>query len=299
MDIDDVFPPPQRLTPERQERIRSVLLDEISPAAPGRPRRTNRRSRVLAAGVSAAAVAVAVTLAVTVPPEVRGGTPPARHPAAQQTGSQILLAAATSVAHQNPGIYWHIVINQGEPGIPGGATDTDDQWIAHDGNFWSSPPCKQGLTGKVVMHIPQGQSFGLGKASWTYDLVQHWPTNPAALKARIDTYTSSKSLRLQALTALELIVPAPPGVRAAAYRAIAMFPGVQNRGTVKGGHAVYIPARDGGPFLLVIDAATGLIHSEENPEATGEFTETVVLAQWANQLPTVLPPNKYYCSPGH
>jgi predicted regulator of Ras-like GTPase activity (Roadblock/LC7/MglB family) len=58
MDIDDVFPPPQRLTPERQERIRSVLLDEISPAvAPGRPRHTHRHWRVPAA---AAAVALAV-----------------------------------------------------------------------------------------------------------------------------------------------------------------------------------------------------------------------------------------------
>jgi hypothetical protein len=299
MGIENVFPQPQRLAPERQERIRSVLLDEMSAAvAPGRPWHTSRRWRVTAAGAAAAAAvtAAAVTAAVVVP---------AGHPAAAPpTGSQILLAAATSVAHQQPGTYWHFLIDWTTANIPGGnGSDAVDQWIARDGNFWTSPPCKAGLSGKVVMNKGGGQAlaFGLGKPrkptpSWTYDLVQHWPASAASLKARIATYATDKSEVLSALIALELIVPAPPGVRAAAYRAIATFPGVQNRGAVKGGHAVFIPARDGGPLLLVIDPATGLIHSQNWPEGPGQMSWTVLIARWTNHLPTVLPPSKYYCS---
>ena len=75
-------------------------------------------------------------------------------------------------------------------------------------------------------------------------------------------------------------------------------PGVQNRGAVKGGRAVFIPARDGGPLLLVLDPATGLIRNETWPEATGQGSWNVLLAQWTNQLPKVVPLNKYYCSGG-
>ncbi len=310
MDTGNVFPPPQRLTPERQDRILSVLLDEMStPPAP--VRRTSRRWQLRAAAVAAAAAATAaaVTLAVTIPSGRPGARPSAHHPAAAPpTGRQILLAAATSVAHQQPGRYWHIVISEAETNIPanvpGSANDTDNQWIARDGIFWSSPPCKAGLGGKIVMRYGGGVSFGIGNPrktipSWTYNLVQHWPTSPTALKARIASYSTNKTLELQALIALELVVPAPPGVRAAAYRAIATFPGVQDRGAVKGAHAVFIPTQDGGPLLLVLDPATGLIHTEKWLEATGpEGSWNVLLAQWTNHLPTVVPPNKYYCSGG-
>lgn len=305
MDIDDVFPPPQRLSPQRQERIRSVLLGEVSaPTAAGRPRRTSRRWRQWVPGgvaVAAAAAAAAVTLAVTVPSGHPGRQSPAQHPApARPTGSQILLAAAIGAARQQPARYWHFLISETQANIPGGVNDVDDQWVARDGNDWTSPPCKAGLSGTVVM--PNGGfSFGLGNPRkiippWTYDLVQHWPVTAAALKARIATYATDKSEELQALTALELVVPAPPGVRAAAYRAIATFPGVQDRGAVQGGHAVFIPAEDGGPLLLVLDPATGLIRSQTWSEAGGQMSWTILLAQWTNELPRVMPLNKYYCS---
>jgi hypothetical protein len=305
MDIDNPFPPPQRLTPEQQQRIGSVLLDEISAAiAPGRPRHTKRRWMIPAAGTvtAVAAAAAAGPFAVTVPADHPGGRPPARHLATSRpTGRQILLAAAISVARQQPGKYWHMLINENQVNIPGGGVnDVDDQWVAHDGSSWTSPPCKAGLSGKVVMNIG-GLSFGLGNPrkpfpSWSYDLVQRWPANAAALEARIATYTTNKSEELQALVALELVVPAPPGVRAAAYRAIAMFPGVQDRGPVQGGHAVFVPPRDGGPLLLVLDPSTGLIHSQTWTVAGGQMSWTVLLAQWTNKLPRVIPLNKYYCS---
>jgi hypothetical protein len=306
MNTGSVFPPPQRLTPRQQERIRSILQDEmLADMTPVRSRPASRRARVRIAAITATAVVAAVTvaLAVTVPSSRLDGRTPAHHPAAVvPTGSKILLAAATNVARQQPGRYWHINIYEGETNIPGGVSDTDDQWTARDGNDWSSPPCKAGLSGEIVMKNG-GVSFGLGNPrkptpSWSYDLVQHWPTSPAALEARIATYSTNKSEELEALIALELVVPAPPGVRAAAYRAIATFPGVQDRGAVKGGQAVFIPARDGGPLLLVLDPATGLIRSETWPEATGQGSWNVLLAQWTNQLPKVVPLNKYYCSGG-
>ncbi len=308
MDIENLFPPPQRLSPDRQERIRSILLGETSPAvAPSLSPRPSRRWRFMAAAAAAVAAvtAVAVTLAVTIPSGHPGG-PPAQHLAAgQPTGRQILLAAAASVAHQNPGRYWHFWISE-TANIPGSVNSAVDQWTEHDGNWWTSPPCRQGLTGKVVMHKAGGMSFGIGKhpttqaiPTWTYDLVRRWPTTVAALKAQIGGYAINKTYVLEALVALELLVPSPPALRAAAYQAIATFPGVRNLGTVKGGQALFVPARDGGPLHLVIDPATGLIHRETWPEATGTGTQTVLAAQWTNQLPRVIPPNKYYCSAHH
>jgi hypothetical protein len=309
MDIDDLFPPPQRLTPGQQERIRAVLLDEIPPAtAPGRPRRTHRRWRFLVAPAAAAAAvtAIAVTLTVVVPAGRSGSGPPSRRAdATRPTGSQILLAAAARVAHQHPGKYWHILLDDNEANAPRPASGAGGQWIAHDGTFWSNPPCRAGLSGKVVMKNADGVAFSLGNPQnnhlpWTYDLVKNWPTSAAALQARIATYTKyyggDKSDDLEALVALELLVPAPPGVRAAAYRAIAAFPGLQNWGVQMGGQAVFVPAQDGGPGLLVFDRATGLIHSVTVPVGTAT---TVFTAQWTNHLPKVIPRNKYYCATGH
>jgi len=304
MDDNDVFPPPlfpppQRLDPVQQERIRSALRAEMSTVrAPGRSRRTRRRWQIGLTAAAAGAVAVAVTLAVTVP----GGSPARPAAAPPSAGSRILLAAAATVASQAPGRYWHLYIHEASAGIPGGAgaVDVIDQWTASGGTFWTSPPCREGT---VVMRDggSQYETFGLGSgsANWTYDLVRHWPASAAGLRARIATYSHSKSDQLSALTALELLVPAPPAVRAAAYRAIAAFPGVQDRGTVQGGQALFIPARDGGPLRLVIDPATGLIHSEIWPEASGQMSWDVDVAQWANQLPKVVPDNKYYCGQHH
>ena len=71
---------------------------------------------------------------------------------------------------------------------------------------------------------------------------------------------------------------------------------------VKGGHAVFIPAQDGGPLLLVLDPATGLIHSQTWLEASGpQGSRNVLLAQQTKHLPRVMPNNerdKYCCSGG-
>jgi hypothetical protein len=309
MDVEDLFPPPERLSPGRQERIRSVLLDEISPATrSGRSRHTRRRWRVLAAPAAAAAAvtAIAIVAAVMVPAGHPAGRTPARHSAAgRPTLAQILNAAATSVARQHPGKYWHFFINStyAHVAVSGlGGNNFEDQWIARDGNNWASPVCKPRQSNyKLAMHLGGGTFFGLGNspAPWTYDRVQNWPTNAAALKALIATYVHDEADQLDALTGLELLLPTPPGVRAAAWRALATYPGVQNRGAVKGGYAVFIPVKNPGPVTMVIDPATGLIVSQKWPYIGGEETQTTIVAQWTNHLPEVIPPNKNYCSTHH
>jgi hypothetical protein len=318
MDIDDLFPPPQRLTPERQERIRSILLDELPPAtAPHRSRRGNRRWWMLAAPVAAAAAVTAIAIAATVlvPAGHPGGGSPARHAAAPPpitTSRQVLLAAAAKVAQQHPGRYWYTLYNfrfSYDHGLKmsGHGTNPIDLWFAHDQTAWDGVVCQQGPTGTVVLDTSEkrlgrnlGPLFVLGNALLTYDVVQHWPTSATGLKARIATYTHNKDTELNALVALETTVPAPPGVRAAAYRAIAALPGLQYRGTVKGGHAVYIPARDGASLLLVIDPATGLIDGETYSIGGGQTGfQTFVTTQWANHLPKVVPLSQDRCPPGH
>jgi hypothetical protein len=303
MDIKELFPPPQRLAPGQQERIRRVLLDEISRAtASGRARRTGRRWWVIAAPATAAAAvtALAVTLAVlasAASPVIEGpaprsaGTPP-------QAARQILLAAAAKVAQQHPGKYWHFSFTSETINISdSGGGPPVDQWVDHKGTWWTNPECKQGLTDGAVMYLAGGLSDALDTTKLTYNLVKHWPTDPAGLTARIASYDSAKNDDLAALAELETEVPAPPGVRAAAYRAMAGLPGVQYQGTVKGGRTVYIPPRDGGPMVLVINPATGLIHAESwQPEPNITSVDTYLVAQWANHLPRVIPRNKYYCS---
>jgi hypothetical protein len=58
MDTESVFPPPQRLTPDRQERLRTVLLDGIQ-RSPTEPSQAGaRRWRTVAVGAAAASAGV-------------------------------------------------------------------------------------------------------------------------------------------------------------------------------------------------------------------------------------------------
>lgn len=54
-------------------------------------------------------------------------------------------------------------------------------------------------------------------------------------------------------------LPAPPKVRAAAFRAIAAYPNVESLGEVEGGQGLLISLPDGEPARLVVDPATGQI----------------------------------------
>jgi hypothetical protein len=82
-------------------------------------------------------------------------------------------------------------------------------------------------------------------------------------------------------------VPAPPAVRAAAFEALAAWPGVKSLGPVKGGVGLLIklrrvPAADWP--RLVVDPATALVRSEGDAKAI-----TVIHTRWTNRLPKIVP----------
>jgi hypothetical protein len=125
----------------------------------------------------------------------------------------------------------------------------------------------------------------------TYQQTEHLPTNPADLAAWFARYTppasTTDSWIAASLIALEWLVPTPPLVRAAAFRALAALPIVTGLGPVPGGQGLLIkqPRADGGDEKLVIDPAAALVRSDTN----GKSTTTIEAANWTNHLPRIVP----------
>jgi len=133
----------------------------------------------------------------------------------------------------------------------------------------------------------------------TFHELQKLPTAPTALTAWIvkslpDVAASYRDgVVIDALTSLLANVPAPPNVRAAAFRAIAARPNVKSLGPVAGGQALQIPSL-GGSIRLVVDPATSIVHSTGYVVGHGanSFTKgivTVLDAEWTNALPKAGP----------
>ena len=242
-------------------------------------------------GLAAAATAAAVLLASGDAPAVRGSHPRITAPsdaAAQQAGQRILLTAATSAAAQPLGTYWHFKIQT----TLGGSSSANEEWVAQDGRYWSAQPACDSIPAGVVAEGPGYGGFALKDGNLlTYQQTEHLPTDPAALAAWFARYTppgwTTDSSIAASLIALEWLVPTPPAVRAAAFRALAALPIVTGLGPVPGGQGLLIkqPNADGGRENLVIDPATGIIRSDSN----GKSTITIEAANWTNQLPRVVP----------
>ncbi|MCO5986686.1 hypothetical protein NE235_11290 [Actinoallomurus spadix] len=88
------------------------------------------------------------------------------------------------------------------------------------------------------------------------------------------------------LTGLLAMTPAPPAVRAAAFRALASLPEVRNLGRVDGGQGLLI-TDNGATIKLVLDPATSRIRSStytgKGEKVTGG--DTVDAAEWTNVGP--------------
>ncbi|MGW3960357.1 CU044_5270 family protein [Amycolatopsis sp. NPDC005003] len=272
---------PQDVVDRSRHRLRNHML-----AAP------RRRVRPLAigAGLVAAAAAAAVMVA-TLP----GSPSPAPQPQAVApvvTGQQVLLAAAT-VAERSPagtGKYWHV------------KTATDDlvyeDWYSADGHLWFRGE-KSG--GKV---LPLGLApLRLAGTTVSFEQLRTLPTDPAALRdwlvnaiahsgARTSAgpFTAEDRERELLLSTVSLVstLPAPPAVRAAAFRAIAAYPGVQDLGPVPGGRGFLLP----GDYRLVVDPATARIsHTSMFVTADGAIYGATgpqgaeVSAEWTDSLP--------------
>ena len=158
--------------------------------------------------------------------------------------------------------------------------------------YWSAQAaCGTTPAGVVAQGPGYGGFYYTAGDLLTYQQTEHLPTNPAALAAWFARYTppawTTDSSIAASLIALEWLVPTPPLVRAAAFRALAALPIVTGLGPVPGGQGLLInqPDADGGREELVIDPATALIRSD----STSKATTTIEAANWTNQLPRVVP----------
>jgi hypothetical protein len=291
----------------------------------GGPRSRRRHRAGWLAGVislAAAAAAVAVAVAVTAPahaPARRLASAPARPAGAQQ----ILLAAAVTASRQHPGRYWHFeerdsAATQIPP--PQGATwITYQDWIARTSQtVWTwQPPCGTSPAGVIRNGPGISPPGGIGNVTFTWPALSHLPARPAALYAWLAYHDhfvaagqprpapvtspqpagyryvpmSTAAVREQVaatLISLEWELPAPPALRAAAFRALATFPGLTRLGPAEGGQELLIPF-PGQPrytwIRVIIDPASAQLRSVITSKGTSQIT----IAQWANQLPRIVP----------
>jgi hypothetical protein len=90
-------------------------------------------------------------------------------------------------------------------------------------------------------------------------------------------------------------LPAPPAVRAAAFRALASFPGVVDLGPADGGRAIRVPGAVEFPGIeprMVVDPDTGMVRNttffssgdgSENYLVPG--SKATVLGEWTDIRP--------------
>ncbi|MEV0073750.1 CU044_5270 family protein [Amycolatopsis sp. NPDC050768] len=244
---------------QSRRRLQERIAGKPARGLTARPVR-GLRAAWLAGGtgaIAAAAVAVAVFSAAPAPPAA---------PPVVQSGPQVLLAAAT-VAERSPdatGTYWHVTITETGPGAA-----VTDYWVKPDGHWWF----RGAKTGGKAMPMPGSQPFSLVGVHLTYAQLRALPTDPAALKAWIaeaETHSAARTsggpftaaerdrATFESLVSLVSTLPAPPAVRAAAFRAISEYPGVGTLGAVPGGQGLTIPP-DG--LRLVVDPATGRVNA--------------------------------------
>ncbi|GAB2816343.1 CU044_5270 family protein [Actinoallomurus bryophytorum] len=242
-----------------QEFVMSQIHQDLRPAERA-PRRSRRPVLLAGALVAAAAVAAVAVVIGTGGPGRSGGDSIA--PAVPTlSGRQVLLAAATT-AERKPagsGTYWYVktVSADGDDGRP----LQWESWTRHDGQTWFRGEKSGGKVVKEALTIP----FRLGGPDVSFERLQKLPTRPAALKTWIadsvkhsDVRTSAgrpdaaeqKNMVFDGLVSLVSLLPAPPKVRAAAFRAIASYPNVENLGPVKGGQGLRFsssPVRPSAP----------------------------------------------------
>jgi hypothetical protein len=235
---------------------------------------------------------------------------------------QILLAAATTAARapDASGAYWFDKTTESVPGY----RETDKTWSPrHGGPYWvwagkkthgrviklpSRGPLRFDVTGNPG-ELRQLQGLGPLKVSpgssrvaqtagqLTIGQLRQLPADPAALKAKM-VAINNRYERLNgmpdpghvaifmSLTTLVAGTPAPPAVRAAAFRAIASLPNVTSLGPVKGGQAVKLALGGNQYATLIVNTATGQARSSltVNRDA-GQTASLSDTAHWVSRLP--------------
>jgi hypothetical protein len=289
---------------------------------PGRGLASPRRAGLLAGslGLTAAAVAAAVVLSSGITPVPTTGTTPApgeprataHNVPSGRSAREILLAYATAAARApaTTGKYWYI-----HSRFLSSFPDTFDTWMLRNGTNWVRAYKTHGRVIKEPWTGPGWDlevgpgvfvfPFKIGKpptkpsSRWpgqvTFGQLQQLPTSPAALKAWIvafdRNYTESQGGTpvypdggvFACLTNLIAELPAPPQVRAAAFRALATLPNIRR---VDGGKGLRFELGGHRYATIVVKPATSTIHDILTvPDEHGRPLSLSVTAGWVNRLP--------------
>ncbi|NRQ39311.1 CU044_5270 family protein [Nonomuraea sp. NN258] len=230
--------------------------------------RAGRRRRRLTWPAALLAVAAAVTVAALF-----------LRPAAPVDGRSILLAAATTAATSGTGAeggtYWHIKkVHDG--------TRVTELWATRDGRAWT------GERGRIVQ-VKGGSPYSMGGRELTYQQIAALPADAAALRQRVSAMLppGSPALLADALAGLLWSKPSPPGVRAAAYRALADLPEVRYLGEGadargRSGEVFAFALTGGGRRTLIVDPDTSQVLSATDD---GGRSQVVLEAGWTDQGP--------------
>ncbi|MFC7719412.1 hypothetical protein [Nonomuraea recticatena] len=186
-------------------------------------------------------------------------------------GESVLLAAA-GVVETRPatkGAYWHVkrVLN---------GSDVRHLWVARDGRAWTS----QGA-GRPVPFTGKGP-FTMDGHELTIAQIEALPDEVGPLLAKVHAILGDVSederegVVADAITGLLWSKPAPPDVRAAAYRALAGLSNVRYLGKGTFSYDVRGVRRE-----LVIDRRSGQVLRA----TTGQATEAVLEAGWTDVKP--------------
>ncbi|GAA4627386.1 hypothetical protein GCM10023196_039360 [Actinoallomurus vinaceus] len=159
----------------------------------------------------------------------------------------------------------------------------------------------------IYVKGPRSIFLGESRHKLSVTEVMNLPTDPTRLKARLQALTDPAALKSRGRTPAEgmydavrdllILAPAPPKVRAAAFRLLATFPGIKTLGKVRDplgregiGLIVTDPSfRPGGSYQdrFIIDPATSNILAIGNQSAPGNHnTYTPVITGWTNTAPT-------------
>jgi hypothetical protein len=270
-------------SPEAVDRSRH-RLQNVMRGGRAKPRRTRRW---IAAGVVVTAAAAPVAYVEYAPGD--GPLP---------SGRQVMLTAADSAASKPPstGTYWHtkLVLHTGKhPHI----TET---WIRRDGRTW--------LSAEPGFVSPVEQRPMIEFTSLDYARIQRLPTDPEKLKSALLNSYELRPVRIQRqIAVIDLLqsvlseAPAPPKVRAAAYRALAALPHIANLGRTKDGYRLRISymnetgSRVDGTETLVVDPKSTRLRVEgwagfgDGALPAGPSRTT---SEWTDRLPGRIVPWK-------
>lgn len=319
-------------TPETEAAVRHRLLNGMR--EPERPARRAWRRPALWSGFGLAATAAAVTGAVVLSSGTTPRAPdPGRDPAAAQPMSAktvLLTAAEHAAAAPASGKYWHVLRVQSDAYYSDRGKywmlgrQLIAQWSRPDGRSWTG----YRTLGAVPMSAKDAPAFrrdgspdpnpvaprldkDTGTKTFlvcdrdmTFKQVQALPTDPGELRAALRR-ASPRAHATAGRTADEVVkncvtdllsfVPAPPKVRAAAYRMLAAMPGVTAIGKVtdergRQGVGLHVRVMRDVADTVIIDPGSSLVLSTSRtvPDVPGKVDkELYVQVGWTDTPPAV------------